>query len=293
MSDVLTSIVSLAFVAQVVRITVPYLLAALGGALTERSGTVDLALEAKLLWGAFAAAVLSHATGSVAVGLAAALAAGAAVGAVQALWTVRLGADQVVTGVALNLAAYGLTRYLLQVLYGQSANSPRCPGVGTGVWSNPIVVAALVLAIVVVVGVRSTAFGLRLRAAGERPDATAAAGVRVARVRWWAALLGGGLAGLGGAQLSLAVHGFTSEMSAGRGYVALAAVIMGGWRPGRVALICLAFGAADALQFQLQSSGLGLPPELMKPLPFVVALVLLAVLGGRGRAPAALGKPGT
>ncbi len=290
MSDFLASILSLAFLAQVVRITVPYLLAALGGAMTERSGTVDLALEAKLLWGAFAAAVFARASGSVAVGIGAAMAAGAAVGAVQALWTVRWGADQVVTGVALNLAAYGLTRYLLQVLYGQSSNSPDCPGVGTAVWTSPIVLATVVVTVLVIGVVAATRLGLRIRAAGERPDAVAAAGASVARTRWAAAILGGAVAGLGGAQLSLAVGGFVAEMSSGRGYVALAAVIMGGWRPGLVALVCVGFGVAEALQVQLQTSGLGVPSELTKPLPFVVALVLLAVVGGRGRAPAALGR---
>ncbi len=290
MSEVLTAVLSLAFLTQVVRITVPYLLAALGGAITERSGTVDLALEAKLLWGAFAAATCARAADSVAVGMVAAMAAGAAVGAIQALWTVRLRADQVVTGVALNLAAYGLTRYLLQLFYGQAANSPSCPGVGTDVWTSPIVLTTLVVTVVVIGLVAATPLGLRIRAAGERPDAVAAAGVSVGRTRWLAAILGGAVAGLGGAQLSLAVGGFVAEMSSGRGYVALAAVIMGGWRPAVVAAVCLGFGAAEALQARLQSTGLGVPTELMRPLPFVVALVLLAVARGRGRAPAALGR---
>ena len=290
MTEILASILSLAFLTQVVRITVPYLLAALGGALTERSGVVDLALEAKLLWGAFAAAVFARASGSVAVGVAAAMAAGAAVGAIQALWTVRLRADQVVTGVALNLAAYGLTRYLLQVLYGQSANSPACPGVSSAVGHNPIVLVTVIATVAVIGLVAATRLGLRIRASGERPDAVAAAGASVARTRWAAVILGGAIAGLGGAQLSLAVKGFTSEMSGGRGYVALAAVIMGGWRPAVVAGVCLGFGAAEALQLRLQSTGLGVPTELMRPLPFILALVLLAVGRNRSRAPAALGR---
>lgn len=290
MMSFLESLLTLAFLARVVRISVPYLLAALGGAMTERSGTVDLALEAKLLWGAFAAAVLSYQTGSVAVGIAGAMAAGAAVGALQALWTVRLGADQVVTGVALNLAAYGLTRYLLQVLYQQGSNSPKCPGVGDAVWSSPIVIATVIVTIAVIGVVAVTRLGLRIRASGERPDAVLAAGVSVARTRWIAAILGGAVAGLGGAQLSLAVNGFVAEMSSGRGYVALAAVIMGGWRPAVVAVVCLGFGLAEALQVQMQTQGVGVPTELLKPLPFVLALVLLAVARGRGRAPAALGR---
>ncbi len=289
--ELVGSLLTVAFLAQVVRISVPYLLAALGGALCERSGVVDLALEAKLLCGAFAAAVVGHDTGSVALAIVAGAAAGMAVGAVQALWAIRLGADQIVTGVALNLAAYGLTRYLLQVRYGQGANSPRFDGIGAEVWLSPLVWLAALLTAGAIVVVGFTRLGLRLRAAGERPDATAAAGVPVGRTRLVAVLLGSALAGVGGAQLSLSVNGFVAEMSAGRGYVALAAVIMGGWRPAWVAAVCLAFGAAEALQARMQGAGTGLPPELVRLLPYVVALVLLATLRGRGRPPAALGRP--
>lgn len=288
--DLFLAIVSVAFVAQAVRITVPYLLAAMGGALCERSGIVDLALEAKLLCGAFAAAVVGYETGSIALAILAAGLAGAAVGAVQALWSIRLGADQIVTGVALNMAAYGLTRYLLQVRYGQGANSPGFTGTGSAVWSSPVVWLAIVLTAGAIVLVGRTRLGLRLRAAGERPDATAAAGVSVARTRAAAVLLGSAIAGVGGAQLSLAVNGFVAEMSSGRGYVALAAVIMGGWRPAWVALVCLGFGAAEAVQARMQSVGTGLPSELVRLLPYVVALVLLAAIGSRSRAPSALGQ---
>jgi simple sugar transport system permease protein len=292
MSDFLASLLTFAFLTQVVRITVPYLMAALGGVMTERSGIVDLALEAKLLWGAFAAAVFARASGSVAIGIGAAMAAGALVGAVQALWTVKLRADQVVTGIALNLMAYGLTRYLLQILYGQGSNSPKCPGTGTDVWTSPIVLAAIVVTALVIGLVAATPLGLRLRASGERPDAVAAAGVSVARTRWLAAVLGGAVAGLGGAQLSLAVHGFVAETSSGRGYVALAVVIMSGWRPAVVAAVCVGFGAVEALQVRLQSEGIGVPPELVRPLPFMLALVLLAIARGTRRTPAALGADG-
>ena len=290
MIEVLVGALSLAFVTQALRITVPYLLAALGGALTERSGQIDLALEAKLLWGAFAAAVVTYETGSLAAGVLAAALAGAAIAAVQTVWAVRLGADQVVTGVALNLAAYSLTRFLLQVLYDQGANSPPIEGVGDAVWTSPLVWLALLLAVAVPVLVARTRLGLRVRAAGERPEAALASGVAVGRVRWTAALVGGAVSGVGGAQLSLAVGGFVAEMSSGRGYVALAAVIMGGWRPVPVALVCLGFGAAEALQARMQGAGTGLPPELVRLFPYVLALVLLAALGGRFRAPAALGR---
>ncbi|HUQ01056.1 MAG TPA: ABC transporter permease [Kofleriaceae bacterium] len=289
--DLVVSIFSLAFVAQTVRITVPYLLAAMGGTLCERSGIVDLALEAKLLCGAFTAAVIGHETGSIPLAILGAAGAGALVGAIHATWAIALRADQIVTGIALNMAAYGLTRYLLQVWYGQGANSPGFDGIGSAVWSSPLVWLALVLTAGAIVLVARTPLGLRIRAAGERPDATAAAGVSVAQTRVIAVIAGSALAGVGGAQLSLAVNGFVAEMSSGRGYVALAIVIMGGWRPAWVALVCLGFGAAEAVQARMQAVGTGLPPELVRLLPYILALVLLATLRSRGRAPSALGKP--
>lgn len=292
MTALVLSLFTLGFVAQAIRIAIPYALAALGGTVTERSGVIDLALEAKLLMGAFTAAVVTYETGSPMAGLAAAAAAGVAVAAVQAVWSLHLGADQVVTGVALNLGALGLTRYLLGVLYDQGANSPPIAGLGSDVTTNPITYLAAAAIAAVVLGLPHTRFGLRVRAAGERPDAVAAAGVSVVRVRWMALLVGGALAGLGGAQLSLTVTGFVAEMSGGRGYVALAAVIMSGWRPGRAALICLGFGLVEALQFRMQTRGDGLPPELVRLLPYALPLTLLAVWSRRRTAgPAALGKP--
>ena len=291
MIEFLASLVTLGFLAQALRIAVPYVLAALGGTITEKSGVVDLALEGKLLMGAFAAAVVTHETGSITLGIVAAALAGAAVAAVQAVWSVYLRADQVVTGVAINLGAIGLTRYLLGVRYGQGANSPRIDGVGTGVLTNPLSWIALVATAAIVLGVMHTRLGLRVRAVGERPEAVAAAGVSVARTRWLALLLGGALTGLGGAQLSLTVNGFVAEMSGGRGYVALAAVILAGWRPGRAALLCLAFGVADAVQYRLQTRGFGLPHELVRLLPYVLTLALLALWPRRVQPPAALGDP--
>ncbi|MBK9037339.1 MAG: ABC transporter permease [Myxococcales bacterium] len=291
MTGFLASLVTLGFVAQVIRISIPYVLAALGGTVTERSGVIDLALEAKLLMGAFAAAVVTYETGSLAVGVVAAAGAGAGVAAIQALWSVRLGAEQVVTGIALNLGAFGFTRYFLGVRYGQGTNSPKIDGLGTTVLTNPLTWIAGTLVAVTVVGLWHARLGLRIRAVGEHPEATAAAGVSVARVRWTAVVLGGALAGLGGAQLSLPVDGFVAEASGGRGYVALVAVIMSGWRPGRAALLCVAFGAADAAQFRMQSRGLGLPPELVKLMPYALALALLAAWPRRTPPPRALGQP--
>lgn len=293
MSDLVTAIASAAFLTQAVRIAVPYACAAVGGAVTERSGVVDLAIESKLLWGAFAAAVAAHATGSVAAGIAAGIAAGALVGVVQLVLGVVLRADQIIVGVALNLASYGLTRYLLQILYESSANSPQTPGIGSAVWTSPVFWLAAALIVLVTIVIARTPIGLRIRAAGDRPDALTAAGVSVIRTRLVALAVGGAIAGLGGAQLALAAHGFSAEMSGGRGYIALAIVILGAWRPARVALFCLAFGVAEALQLQLQLQLQGAGDDglraLVQMLPYLLTLAVLALAPRLARAPRALG----
>jgi simple sugar transport system permease protein len=284
-------LLSIAFVAQVIRIAVPYVLAALGGAVTERSGVVDLAIEAKLLFGAFAAAAVAHATGSTVIGIAGGALAGACVAALQAACALGLRADQVIVGVALNVLALGGTRLLLQLCYGEGANSPPCPAFGDAVIGNPLVWLAATGAVVVPFAVRRTRWGVRLRAAGDRPDALIAAGVSPLRARFAAVLVGGALAGAGGAQLSLAVGGFSAEMSSGRGYIALAMVILSGWRPAWAAVGALGVALAEAINIQLQVSGVGVPRELAPLLPYVLTLVVLVIAGGKRRPPpSALGQ---
>ncbi|MEO6771864.1 MAG: ABC transporter permease [Kofleriaceae bacterium] len=285
-----------AFLAQIVRIAVPYVFAALGGSLTERSGVIDLALEAKLLFGAFTAAALAHATGSAVVGVAGGMAAGALTAMVQlgcALW---LEADQVIVGVALNLLALGGTRFLLQLIYHEGANSPPTPAFGDRVVSNPLVIGAVLAAVLVPLAVKHTRWGLRLRAAGDRPDALVAVGVSPRRTRMLAALVGGALAGAGGAQLSLAVGGFSADMSSGRGYIALAMIILAGWRPALAALACVAVAFAEGLNILIQIThatvlGHRIPSELAPLLPYVLTVVVLALYNDRSRRPpASLGK---
>ncbi len=285
------AIFTLALVAQVVRIAVPYALGALGGALTERSGVVDLAIEAKLLFGAFAAAAVAHATGSAPVGILGGVAAGAAVGAVQAYCALWLEADQVIVGVALNIIALAGTRFLLQIIYHEGANSPPVPAFGDAVLTNPLVWCAAVAAVVAPLALRHTRWGLRLRAAGDRPDALVAASVSPRRVRLAAAMIGGGLTGAGGAQLSLAVGVFSADMSSGRGYIALAMVILSGWRPAWAGLACVGVALAEAMNIQLQVTGSAIPRELAPLLPYILPLVVLVISGGTGRQPpASLGK---
>ncbi len=277
------------FIAQMLRISTPYALAALGGSLSERAGVVNLGLEGMLLAGAFAATCGSHVAGVGAGALAGAL-GGLLVAAVYALAVLRARADQVVAGVALNLLVLGVTRYLLKLVFHSASNSPTVPGFGST--STGLYVAATGLAVIAVqVWVSRTPGGLRLRAVGEHPEAAHALGVSVVRARLGAILASGVLAGLGGAWLALDNHGFVDRMSGGRGYIAVAAVILGRWTPVGAAGACLLFGAADAAQLQLQTRVTFLPRELVQILPYAVTLFVLAGLVGRARPPSALGRP--
>jgi len=298
----IASIFTLAFLAAVIRTAVPYAFAAVGGAVQERSGVIDLGIEAKLLFGAFAAAAVAHATGGPPAfadlcGIAGGVAAGMLVAFVQAGCALWLRADQVIIGVALNVIALGGTRFLLQAIYHEGANSPPAPAYGDATLTNPLVPAAIICAVLVPLAVRHTRWGLRLRAAGDRPEALVAVGVSPRRTRLYAMLVGGALAGAGGAQLSLAVGGFSADMSGGRGYIALAMVILSGWRPALAAVACLgvAFAQALSIQVQLHPGGGGelwrQIADLAPLLPYVVTLLVISLYRGRDRSPpAALGK---
>jgi len=294
-----SEIFTIAFLAQLLRIAVPYACAAMGGVTSERSGTVDLALEGKLLMGAFGAAVFGISSGSAVIGVLGGVFVGGLVGLLHAIVAVRLRADGVVTGVAINLLAVGLTRLLLRLLYDSSSNSPKLPNLvgdpsgGGGVaalvhvLTHPLFLATVAAVVLVHVMISRTRFGLRLRSVGEHPEAAESLGVRPARIRTFAVVLSGAIAGLGGAWLAFDQRQFTHEMSAGRGFIALAAVIVGGWRPLPAALACLAFGLLEALQIALQGVA-QLPSQLVSALPFVVTIIAVAGLVGRSRAPAAL-----
>lgn len=291
MNEVVDTVVSLAFLAQLLRIAVPLVLAALGGSLSERSGVINIALEGKLLFGAFAGAVGAIETGSVVLGVAAGTLAGVVVGAIYALAVIRFRADQIVCGIAINLLALALTRYLLKLFYGSTANSPPAPGFGRQLAHNPYFYVVLALVVAIALSVTRTRFGLRLRAVGEHPGAAASLGISVSGVRWVAVLAAGALAGLGGAWLALDNNAFVAGMSRGGGYIALAAVIMGKWRPAWAAAACVFFASAKALEANLQALDIGVPRELVQMLPYLLTMVALAGFIGRSRAPAALGTP--
>ena len=288
------------FLAQTLRIAVPYLLAAAGGVLSERAGLIGLSLEGYMLGGAFCAAVGSYYAGAPWIGVVAALVGGGMLALLYAVSAIRYRADQVVVGIAINLLAIGLTRFFLRLLFASSSNSPRVPGFdakgsGTGFLAlahNPLVwIGAISIPVVAWVLYR-TPFGLRVRAVGEHPAAAASVGVPVVRVRYIAVALSGMIAGLGGAYLSLDQHQFTDGMTAGRGFIALAAIIFGRWDPARAGLACLLFAAAETLQIQLQGTQ-AIPSQFVEMIPYVLTIVALAGIVGRAIPPAALGRSTT
>jgi len=289
-------VIVLLFLAQTLRIAVPYLLAAAGGIMSERVGVVALTLEGFMLTGAFFAAIGSYYFDSAWIGLLCGLGGGLAISMLYALSSVRFRADQVVVGIAINLLVVGATRFFLRFAFDSSSNSPRVPGFGgegsagmLASFQNPLVWMGILVMPLVAWALYRTPFGLRARAVGEKPEAAASLGVNVSRVRVLGIALSGMLAGLAGAYLALDQHQFTDGMTAGRGFIALAAVIFGRWDPKRVALACVLFAAAETLQIQLQGAQV-IPSQFVEMIPYLLTIVALAGVVGRATAPAALGK---
>ena len=288
------------FAAQTLRIAIPYLLAASAGVMSERAGLIGLTLEGYMLGGAFCAAAGSYAAGAPWVGVLAAVVGGALLAMLYATSAIRFRADQVVVGIAINLLAVGLTRFFLRLFFDSSSNSPRVPGFdvtgsGTGFGAlaqNPLVWIGLIIVPAVAWVIYRTPFGLRVRAVGEHPSAAASVGVPVARVRYMAVALSGMIAGLAGAYLALDQHQFTDGMTAGRGFIALAATIFGRWDPLRAGLACILFAAAETLQISLQGTH-AIPSQFVEMIPYVLTIIALAGVVGRAVPPAALGKTST
>ncbi len=281
------------FITQVLRISVPYLFAASGGVVAERAGIISLTLEGFMLTGAFTATLGTYYTGSPWLGLLFGIAGGIAVALVHAVATIRYRADQVVVGIAINLLALGLTRFFLKLAFQSSSNSPRIRGFGgessaAGI-DNPLVWLGLLSVPLVAFILYKTRFGLRIRAVGEHPAAAESLGISVSRVRYMAVIISGMLAALGGVYLALDQHQFTDGLTAGRGFIAISAVIFGRWEPYKAALACLLFATAETLQIRLQGSH-AIASQFVEMIPYVLTIIALAGFVGRAAAPAALGK---
>ena len=296
------------FLAAAIRIATPLMLAALGGILSERAGVFAVGLEGMMLMGAFAGVVGAWASDSSLIGVMSALVGGAAIGLVVATVAVRYRADNMVTGLTANIVAAGLTSYLLRALAGGGRPiaihlTPLAPWPVPGLADlpaiGPLLFAQPPLTYVATIGcvglnlfLRGTQAGLTLRATGENPEAVFASGAEPLRVRMLAVVACGAIAGLGGAVLSLQQVGtFTDGMTGGRGYLALASLIVARWNPLPAALACLAFGAAEA--FELRAPGFGVPLSsyVVQMAPYLIALAVLAGLGRSSKMPASIGQP--
>lgn len=302
------------------RLATPLILCAMAGLFSERSGVVDIGLEGKLLMGAFAAAAVTTLTGSPWAGLAAAIAASVAMSLVHGFATITHRGDQIVSGVAINILASGITVVIGIALFAQGGQTPPLPRedrfgaitlpfaetLANVPWLGPavtmisghnlLVYVALLAVPVAAFVLYATAFGLRLRAAGEAPEAVDSAGWSVSWLRYRAVMIAGVLCGIAGAYLSTAHGGgFVREMSAGKGYIALAALIFGHWRPLPTLLACLLFGVLESSAARLSGVSVPLigqvPVEAILMAPYVLTVVLLAGFFGRAIPPRALSVP--
>jgi len=283
----------ISFLTQMIRIAVPYLFAASGGVIAERSGIISLGLEGYMLTGAFSATLGAHYSGSPWIGVLAGIFGGLVFGLLHAMASIRYRADQVVTGIAINLLAIGVTRFFLKLAFASSSNSPRIEGFGGNNalhgFDNPLLWLGLLVAPVLAFILYRTPFGLRVRAVGEHPAAAESLGIKASLIQYVAVAVSGILAALGGVFLALDQHQFTDQMTAGRGFIAVAAVIFGRWDPVRAALACLFFAFAETLQIQLQGTQL-IPSQFIEMIPYLLTIIALAGVVGRAVPPAALGK---
>ena len=303
------------------RIATPLILCAMAGIFAERSGIVDISLEGKLLTGAFAAAAIATLTGSPWLGLCAAMFAGMCMSLIHGFATITHRGDQVVSGVAINILASGITVIIGIALFRQGGQTPtlvrdarfspiewwganaieNVPVIGAIYHDlisghNLLVYIALLAVPAAAFILYKTRFGLRLRAVGEVPEAVDSAGISVPWLRYRALIIGGLLCGVAGAYLSIAAgSNFVREMSAGKGFIALAAVIFGNWRPVSAFFACLMFGFLEALAPRIQGIEFPLigeiPNQLMLAIPYIVTVLLLAGFIGKPSPPAAIGKP--
>ncbi len=304
-----TPSISLAgLVAGSVTLAVPLIFGSMSGVLCERSGVVNIAIEGQLLSGAFAAAVAGSISGSAFVGLLAAAVAGMLVSVVLAAFSIQYLVNQIIVGVVLNVLVSGVTGFLASTLLSRDPelwnNPPRLPDISIPLLSDIPIIGPILFkqsvvgylmyfaVIAIYVGLYYTKWGLRVRAVGEHPQAADTVGINVNRMRFWNVVAGGGVAGLGGAFFTLvAVSSFTPDMTAGQGYIALAALIFGRWNPIGAFFAALLFGFATNLQYVLSIVGTSVPSQFLAMLPYLVTILAVAGLVGKSRAPAAGGVP--
>src|SRR5713226_5919855 len=296
----MSTILSVGFLLSAIHLSMPLIYPAFGGLGSERSGVINIGLEGQMLFGAFVGVAVTYWVGNPWVGLVAGIAVGMLIGALHGLLSITIRADQIISATAINLLGLGVTSALIAPIWGAPGVSPSVKTIGEvhiaglthlGAMGrfidglNPLDYFGFFLVIAFFYVLYRRPAGLRLRACGESPEAAASTGVNVIKTRYVAQLISGGLAALGGVYLSLTQVGlFQRGMTQGRGFIALAAMIFGKWRPIPILLACLLLGSADAFQFRAQAIGVGIPAELLIALPYIVALIALATFIGRATA---------
>lgn len=288
-------------------LSVPLIFGALAGVLSERVGVINIAIEGQLLAGAFASALIASITGSLTLGLIAAAISGGLVAGILAVFSIKYVVDQIIVGVVVNVLIIGLTSFFYSTVMTRdlvALNQPprfdridipvlsQIPIIGPLLFSQTVIVYLMYLAVAVVyIALFKTRWGLRLRAVGEFPKAADTVGIKVFRTRYMSVMLGGALAGIGGAFFTLgAVGSFSKEMTSGAGYIALAALIFGRWNPLLATLAALMFGFAQNLQSILSITGSDVPSQFLLMLPYALTIVAVAGLVGKVTGPAAAGK---
>ena len=287
---------SFVFLVQTLRISIPYALPALGATFSERGGVVNIALEGILLVSAFATTVGTYYTDDPLFGILCGIIAGTLVALLHSVVSVTFKADQIVSGIAINLLAVGVTKFSSQVIFNSSSNSARIVGVekweflsGIPVIKYPFIILTILLLIIANFTLFKTRFGLRLRAVGEHPEAADTLGINVNRMRHAGVLISGALTGLAGAWLAIDQHSFTDGMSAGRGFIALAAMIIGKWTPIGAVGASLMFGFAESLTILLQNTSQAV--QFIQMIPYLLTMIVLAGFIGRSIPPASDGIP--
>jgi ABC-type uncharacterized transport system permease subunit len=285
------SIFGVTLLVATIRKSVPLIFASTGGFFSERSGVVNIGLEGMMLFGAFSGAIIAYFTHNPWLGVLGAAATGALVGLLHAVATISLRANQIISGVAINMLAVGGTVFLSQVFVGGERSFSLAPTDRLPMWGGfvPLAYMSFLAVALAYVFAYLTVPGLRLRAVGEHPRAADTQGISVTRMRYLGVVLSGVCAGLGGAYLPFFSGSFTKNMTSGQGFIALAALIFGKWHPLGALAASILFGFADALQESLQGRA-GLPSQLFQVIPYVLTIVALAGVIGRSVAPAAVGK---
>ncbi len=303
-----TSLVVIAIAASAIRLATPLIFASLGGVFSERSGVVNIALEGIMIMGAFFAVLFTHLTGNPWIGVLASMTIGILTSLLLAVVSIHLRGNQVVAGVAINLLAVSFTAFMLEMVWKRSGSTPSVERALTDnpfkflegipllgdLFSRftPFVYLAFLMVGISYYVLFKTSFGLRIRAVGEHPRAADTVGINVYLMRYICVMISGALAGLAGASLSIGtISLFREGMTAGKGFIALAAMIFGKWHPVGALFACLFFGLADAIQIQAQSFGIPIAQEFLQMLPYVATILALAGVVGRSVAPKADGQP--